>query len=143
MQRNSESETYSTRTHRDTCQDTQTDRQTDCLCRRRHRRANPDLFGGVLLLGDRVGDAQLVVQLLAVVQLLHLVDANQPVLRREGLLQVPELDVLVADLGIPGPVEAWRCPEVQLREGGSRKKVINIAIIIIIITTIIIITIVI
>lgn len=56
------------------------------------------------------------VQGLSVVQLLHLVDPDQPVLRGERLLQVLELDVLVADLGVPRPVEARRRSEVQLRE---------------------------
>lgn len=56
------------------------------------------------------------VQGLSVVQLLHLVDPDQPVLRGERLLQVLELDVLVADLSVARPVEArWRS-EVQLGE---------------------------
>lgn len=70
------------------------------------------LFGGVLLLGRYA--ARLVVQRLPVVQVLHLVDPHQPVLRGERLLQVLELDVLVADLGIARSVEARRRPEVQL-----------------------------
>ena len=75
------------------------------------------LFGGVLGLGQDA--SQLALQRLAVLQLLHLVDTHQPVLRRERLLQVLELDVLVADLGVARAVEArWR-PEVQLVEGGG------------------------
>lgn len=35
-------------------------------------------------------------------------------LRREGFLQVLQLYVLVADLGVARPVEARRRPEVQL-----------------------------
>lgn len=54
------------------------------------------------------------VERLSVIQILHLVNANQPVLRGEGLLQVLELDVLVADLGVAGAVEAGGRPEVQL-----------------------------
>lgn len=59
------------------------------------------------------------VQRLSVVQVLHLVDPDQPVLGSERLLQVLELDVLVADLCVTRPVEARRRPEVQLqnREG--------------------------
>lgn len=72
----------------------------------------PYLFGGVLLLGRYA--ARLVVQRLPVVQVLHLVDPHQPVLRGERLLQVLELDVLVADFGIARSVEARRRPEVQL-----------------------------
>lgn len=75
------------------------------------------LFGGVLLLGRHA--PELVVQRLSVVQVLHLVDPDQPVLRSERLLQVLELDVLVADLGVTCSVEARRCPEVQL--GRERK----------------------
>ena len=73
------------------------------------------LFGRVLLFGHDA--AELVVQRLSVVQVLHLVDSDQPVLRGERLLQVLELDVLVADLSVTRPVEAgWR-PEVQLGNG--------------------------
>lgn len=75
------------------------------------------LSGGVLLLGRHA--ARLVVQRLPVVQVLHLVDPHQPVLRGERLLQVLELDVLVADLGVAGAVEPrWR-PEVQLEQRGK------------------------
>jgi len=70
------------------------------------------LFGGVLLLGDDA--AQLVVQRLPVVQVLDLVDPHQPVLGGERLVQVLELDVLVADLGVASSVKAGRRPEVQL-----------------------------
>ena len=52
----------------------------------------------------------------AVLLLLHLVDPDQPVLRGERLLQVLQLDVLVADLRVAGAVEARRRAEVQLRE---------------------------
>lgn len=57
------------------------------------------------------------VQRLSVVQVLDFVDPDQPVLRGERLLQVLELDVLVADLGVARSVEARRCPEVQLKDG--------------------------
>lgn len=57
------------------------------------------------------------VQRLPVVQVLDLVDPDQPVLGGERLLQVLELDVLVADLGVARPVEAGRRPEVQLGDG--------------------------
>lgn len=57
------------------------------------------------------------IQWLSVVQVLHLVDPDQPVLRRERLLQVLELNVLVSDLGVARPVEARRRSEVQLGEG--------------------------
>lgn len=54
------------------------------------------------------------VQRLSVAQVLDLVDPDKPVLRGEGLLQVLEFDILVADLCIACPVKArWR-PEVQL-----------------------------
>lgn len=76
------------------------------------------LFGGELLPGHHA--AQLVLQRLPVLQLLHLVDPHQPVLRGERLLQVLELDVLVADLGVTCPVEAGRRPEVQLGDGEER-----------------------
>lgn len=59
------------------------------------------------------------VQRLPVVQVLDLVDPHQPVLRGERLLQVLELDVLVADLGVARAVEARRRPEVQLQRRGS------------------------
>lgn len=61
------------------------------------------------------------VQRLSVVQLLDLVDPDQPVLRGERLLQVLELDVLVADLGVARSVKARRRPEVQL---GDRENVV-------------------
>lgn len=70
------------------------------------------LFGGVLLFGDDA--AQLVLQWLSVVQVFDFVDPDKPVLRGKGLLQVLELDVLVADLHVSCPVEARRRPEVQL-----------------------------
>lgn len=71
------------------------------------------LFGGVLLLGG-VGRSQLVLHTVSVLQFFHLINPDQPVLRREGFLQVLQLYVLVADLGVACPVEArWR-PEVQL-----------------------------
>lgn len=70
------------------------------------------LFGRVLLFVPDV--PRFVVQHLPVVQLLDLVDPDQPVLGCERLLQVLELDVLVADLCIARPVEAGRRPEVQL-----------------------------
>lgn len=57
------------------------------------------------------------VQRLSVVQLLDLVDPDQPVLRGERLLQVLELDVLVANLGVACSVEARRRPEVKLDDG--------------------------
>lgn len=71
------------------------------------------LFGGVLLLGG-VGPSQLVLHAVSVLQLFHLINPDQPVLRRKGLLQVLQLNVLVADLSVACPVEARRCPEVQL-----------------------------
>lgn len=77
------------------------------------------LFGGVLLPGHNA--AELVFQRLPVLQLLHLVDAHQPVLRSERLLKVLELDVLVADLGVAGAVKPRRCPEVQLRVKDSSR----------------------
>lgn len=73
------------------------------------------LFGRVLLPGKDT--AELVVQRLSVVQVLDLVDPDQPVLRGERLLQVLELDVLVSDLGVTCAVEARRRPEVQLGSG--------------------------
>lgn len=79
------------------------------------------LLGGVLLLGRHT--PELVVQRLSVVQVLHLVDPDQPVLWSERLLQVLELDVLVADLGVACSVEARRCPEVQLAH--EKKKIHN------------------
>jgi len=72
------------------------------------------LFGGVLLLGYYT--AELVVQRLSVLQVLHLVDPHEPVLRSERLLQVLELNVLVANLSVACPVEARRRSEVQLGE---------------------------
>lgn len=57
------------------------------------------------------------VQRLSVVQVLDLVDPDQPVLRGEGLLQVLELNILVANLSVARPVEARRRPEVQLGDG--------------------------
>lgn len=54
------------------------------------------------------------VQGLSVLLLLHPVDAHQPVLGSERLLQVLQMDVLVADLSITRAVEAGRCAEVQL-----------------------------
>lgn len=77
------------------------------------------LFGGVLLPGHDA--AELVLQRLPVLQLLHLVDAHQPVLRGERLLKVLERDVFVADLGVAGAVEPRRCPEVQLRDKDSSR----------------------
>lgn len=56
------------------------------------------------------------VQSLSVLQLLHLVDPDEPVLGGKRLLQVLELDVLVADLGVARPVEARRRSEIQLGE---------------------------
>lgn len=56
------------------------------------------------------------VQSLSVLLLLHPVDAHQPVLGSERLLQVPQTDILVADLGVPCPVEPGRRAEVQLRK---------------------------
>lgn len=50
----------------------------------------------------------------SVLQFFHLINPDQPVLRREGFLQVLQLYVLVADLGVARPVEARRRPEVQL-----------------------------
>lgn len=70
------------------------------------------LFGRVLLFVPDV--PRFVVQHLPVVQLLDLVDPDQPVLGCERLLQVLELDVLVADLCVARPVEAGRRPKVQL-----------------------------
>lgn len=83
------------------------------------RRRRSHLSRCVLLLGHHT--AQLVVQRLPVVQVLDLVDSDQPVLRGERLLQVLELDVLVADLGVAGSVEARRRPEVQLRRKEGRR----------------------
>lgn len=58
----------------------------------------------------------------SVLQFFHLINPDQPVLRREGFLQVLQLYVLVADLGVARPVEARRRPEVQLgREIASLK----------------------
>ena len=71
------------------------------------------LFRGVLLLGG-VGVPELALHWASVVQLLDLVDPDQPVLGGERLLQVLQLDVLVADLSVARPVEPWRRPEVQL-----------------------------
>lgn len=71
-----------------------------------------NLFWGVLLLGCDV--AELVVQSLSVLLLLHPVDAHQPVLGGERLLQVLQTDVLVADLCVSCPVKSRRCAEVQL-----------------------------
>lgn len=71
------------------------------------------LFGGVLLLGG-VGPSQLVLHAVSVLKFFHLINPDQPVLRREGFLQVLQLYVLVANLSVASPVEARRCPEVQL-----------------------------
>jgi len=57
-----------------------------------------------------------------VLQLFDLINPDQPVLWSEGFLQVFQIDVLVADLGIAGPVKAWRCPKVQLK----REKQIDV-----------------
>ena len=84
------------------------------------RWGGPYLFGGVLLVGG-VGGAELVAGGVAVLLLLHLVDPDQPVLRGERLLQVLQLDVLVADLCVTRAVEAWRRAEVQLR-GEERER---------------------
>lgn len=70
------------------------------------------LLGSVLLLVANIPG--FVVQRFPVVQLLDLVDADQPMLWRESLLQVLELDVLVADFGVARPIEARRRPEIQL-----------------------------
>lgn len=80
------------------------------------RGAAPHLFGRVLLLGA-VGPPELVLHAVSVLQLLDLVDPHQPVLRRERLLQVLQLYVLVPDLGVARPVKARRRPEVQLGTG--------------------------
>lgn len=55
-----------------------------------------------------------VAQQFSVLQLLDLVDPDQPVLGGERLLQVLELDVLVADFSVARPIKAGRRPEVQL-----------------------------
>lgn len=73
-----------------------------------------NLFWGVLLLGCDV--AELVVQSLSVLLLLHPVDAHQPVLGGERLLQVLQTNVLVADLCVSCPVKSRRCAEVQLQK---------------------------
>lgn len=92
--------------------------ETKGQCRKPEEHANQSdqcwryLFGGVLLFGDDA--AQLVLQWLSVVQVFDFVDPDKPVLRGKGLLQVLELDVLVADLHVSCPVEARRRPEVQL-----------------------------
>lgn len=80
------------------------------------------LFGGVLLLGG-VGPSQLVLHAVSVLEFFHLVNPDQPVLRREGFLQVLQLNVLVADLGVACPVEARRRPEVQLGGEFSSLKI--------------------
>lgn len=72
------------------------------------------LFGRVLLLGA-VGSPEFVLHAVSVLQLFDLVNPHQPVLRRERLLQVLQLYVLVADLSIACPIEARRRPEVQLK----------------------------
>lgn len=66
----------------------------------------------MLLLGCDV--AELVVQRLTVLLLLHPVDAHQPVLGGERFLQVLQMDVLVANLCVSCPVKSRRCAEVQL-----------------------------
>lgn len=58
--------------------------------------------------------AELVVQSLPVLLLLHSVDSHQPVLRSKCLLKVFQTNVLVADLSIPCPVKPGWCAEVQL-----------------------------
>lgn len=78
------------------------------------------LFGRVLLFVPDV--PRFVVQHLSVVQLLDLVDPDQPVLGCECLLQVLELDVLVADLCVARPIEAGRRPEVQL---GTQRRCLS------------------
>lgn len=78
------------------------------------------LFGRVLLFVPDV--PRFVVQHLSVVQLLDLVDPDQPVLGRERLLQVLELDVLVADLCVARPIEAGGRPEVQL---GTQRRCLS------------------
>lgn len=80
------------------------------------------LFGGVLLLGG-VGPSQLVLHAVSVLEFFHLVNPDQPVLRREGFLQVLQLNVLVADLCVACPVEARRRPEVQLGGEFSSLKI--------------------
>lgn len=55
-----------------------------------------------------------VAQQLSILQLLDLVDPDQPVLGGERLLQVLELDVLVADLSVACSIKAGRRPEIQL-----------------------------
>lgn len=75
-----------------------------------------------MLLPEDVGAAQLALQPVPVLQPLHLVYPDQPVLGGEGLLQVLQLYVLVADLGVPGPVEAGRGPEVQLYTSREQKQ---------------------
>lgn len=70
------------------------------------------LFWGVLLFDSVV--AELVIQSLSVLGLLDSVDPHQPVLGGERLLQVLQPNVLVTDLSITGPIEAWWRAEVQL-----------------------------
>ena len=80
-----------------------------------------DLFGDVLLFLAEVPG--LVVQALPVLRLLHAVDADQPVFRGERLLQVLQVDVLVADLGVPRAVESRRRAEIQLQRVAEYKEV--------------------
>lgn len=58
--------------------------------------------------------AQVVLHPIPVLQLLDLINSDQPVLWCEGLLQVLQLNVLVANLCISCAVKARGCPEVQL-----------------------------
>lgn len=83
------------------------------------RRNKPKGFGrGYLLwcelLAAGVRAAQPVLHPVPVLQLLDLINSDQPVLWCEGLLQVLKLNVLVANLCISCPVKARGCPEVQL-----------------------------
>ena len=57
--------------------------------------------------------------LLPVHQLLHLVDAYEPVLRRVGLLQMSEVKVLVTNLNVTCAIKARRRAEVKLSEEKS------------------------
>lgn len=88
------------------------------------RKRTAHLFGRILLLGA-VGSPEFVLHTVSVLQLFHLVNPHQPVLRRERLLQVLQLYILVADLGVARPIEARRRPEVQL-EGMWHDKVAEI-----------------
>ena len=58
-------------------------------------------------------------QLLAIAQILHAVNPDQPVLRGVGLLHMRQLKVLVANLHASCTIKAcWR-PEVQLKQTGQ------------------------